>query len=73
MRVLTADHKQQCINICDELRQIASDDAAFLSRVITSDENWIYGYDPEAKRNNPPNGKVQTHQQQSQEHTHHFL
>jgi hypothetical protein len=30
--------------------QIASDDAAFLSRVITGDESWIYGYDPGIKQ-----------------------
>jgi hypothetical protein len=52
---------------------VVSNDSAFLSRDITGDESWIYGYDPEAKRNNPPNGKVQTHEQQSQEHAHNFL
>jgi hypothetical protein len=25
------------------------DDTTFLSRVITGDESWIYGYDPETK------------------------
>jgi hypothetical protein len=30
-----------------ELRQIASDDATSLSVVITGDESWIYGYEPE--------------------------
>jgi hypothetical protein len=49
-RILTADQKQQCVNICKELHQIASDDATFLSRVITVDESWIYGYDPETKQ-----------------------
>jgi hypothetical protein len=46
MRFLTADQKQQGVNICEELRLIASNDALFLSRVITGDESWIYGYDP---------------------------
>jgi hypothetical protein len=49
-KILTADQKQQRVNICKELCQIASDDAAFLSRVITDDESWIYGYDPETKQ-----------------------
>jgi hypothetical protein len=31
-------------------RQIASNDAAFLSRVITGVESWIYGYDTEKKK-----------------------
>jgi hypothetical protein len=34
---LTADQKEQLINVSEELRPIASDDATFLSRVITDD------------------------------------
>jgi len=49
-RILTADQKQQHINICTELRHLASDDETFLSRVITGDDSWVYGYDPEAKQ-----------------------
>jgi hypothetical protein len=37
--ILTADQKQQRVNICVELHQIASDYATFLSRVITGDES----------------------------------
>jgi hypothetical protein len=48
MRFLTADQKQQ--SVCEELRQIVSDDTAFLSWVITGDESWIYRYDPEIKQ-----------------------
>jgi hypothetical protein len=50
MRFLTVDQKQKRVNVCGELRQIASDDATFLSRVFTGDENWIYGYDPDIKQ-----------------------
>jgi hypothetical protein len=32
------------------LPDFASDDANFLSRVTTSDESWIYGYDPGTKQ-----------------------
>jgi transposase len=49
-RILTADQKQQRVNVCEELRQTASDDATFLSRVITGGESWIYGYDPKTKQ-----------------------
>jgi len=49
-RILTADQKQQHVNVCTELRQLASDDETFLSRVITGDGSWVYGYDPETKR-----------------------
>jgi len=47
-RILTADKMQQ--RVCTELRQLASDDETFLSRVITGDESWVYGYDAETKR-----------------------
>jgi hypothetical protein len=49
-RILTAGQKQQHVNVCEELRQIASDGATFLSRVITGDESWIYCYDTETKQ-----------------------
>ena len=57
-RILTADQKQQCINVCTEIRQLTSDDETFLSRVITGDESWVYSYD------NPPSGKASRHQGQ---------
>jgi len=49
-RILTADQMQQRVSVCTELRQLASDDEMFLSRVITGDESWVYGYDPKTKR-----------------------
>ena len=48
-RILTADQKQQCVNVCTKLCQLASDDETFLSRVITGDESWVYSYNPETK------------------------
>ena len=80
-RLLTADQKQQRINIYTELRQLASDDEAFLSRVITGDESWVYGYEPETKQQSsqwksptsPRTKKGETGEKQSQEHDHHFL
>ena len=49
-RILTADQQQQRVNVCTELCQLASDSETFLSRVITGDESWVYGYDPETKQ-----------------------
>jgi hypothetical protein len=49
-RILTADQKQQCVNVYEELRQITSDNATFLSKVVTGDESWIYSYDPGKKQ-----------------------
>jgi hypothetical protein len=69
MQFLTADHKQQRVNVCKELRQIASNDATFLAKVITGDENWIYGYDPETKQQSSQCKS----EEQSQEHAHNFL
>jgi len=54
-RILTADQKQQRVNVFTELRQLASDNETFLSRVITGDESWVCGYDPEAKRQSSHN------------------
>jgi len=47
-RILTPHQKQQRVNVSTELGQLASDET-FLSRVITGDESWVYGYDPETK------------------------
>jgi hypothetical protein len=49
MRFLTVDQKQQHVNVYEELHQIASNDATFLSSVTTGDKSWIYGYDSEIK------------------------
>jgi len=38
-RILATDQKQQRVNVCTELRQLASDDETFLSRVITGGES----------------------------------
>jgi hypothetical protein len=58
MRFLTADQNQQRV-ACEELRQIASYDAALLSRVVTGDESCIYSYERETKHS-PAKGKVKS-------------
>jgi hypothetical protein len=40
-RILTADQKQQHIDISTELHQFASDNETSLPRVITGDESWV--------------------------------
>jgi hypothetical protein len=37
--ILRADQKQQCVNVCTELRQLTSDDETILSRIITGNES----------------------------------
>jgi hypothetical protein len=36
MQFLTADQKQNLVTVCEELHQIASNDAAFLSKISDS-------------------------------------
>jgi hypothetical protein len=50
MQFLTATQKQQHVIVCEELCQIASDNATFLSRAMTADEGWIYSYDLKTKQ-----------------------
>ena len=33
-----------------ELRETSENDPTFISRVITGDESWFYGYDPQTKQ-----------------------
>jgi len=48
-RVLTVEKKQQPLSISLELRDRAASDCSFLGNVITRDETWVYGYDPETR------------------------
>jgi hypothetical protein len=36
--------------MCLELRAKANEDSTFICRIITGDESWIYGYEPETKQ-----------------------
>ena len=47
--VLTAEQKEQRLSISLELRDRAASDSSFLGNVITEDEAWVYGYDPETR------------------------
>jgi hypothetical protein len=49
-KLLRNDQKQWCINMYLELQEKANEDPAFISRIITGDESWIYGYGPETKQ-----------------------
>jgi hypothetical protein len=55
------DHKQQHIKVCKDLCQNASDDATFLSTVISGDEGWIYSSDPETKQKSCQSQNSQEH------------
>jgi hypothetical protein len=38
------------VSVCRELKQQARDDLSFISSILTGDETWVYGYDPETKQ-----------------------
>jgi len=47
--VLTVEQKQELLSISLELRDRAASDSSFLGNVITGNETWVYGYDPETR------------------------
>lgn len=49
-KVLNNDQKELRVEICQDMLQRVEDDPSFLSRIITGDETWVYGYDPETKQ-----------------------
>ena len=52
-RLLTEDQKNNRFNVCYDLREQVGNDPKILSKVVTGDETWCYGYDPETA-----NGKL---------------
>jgi [histone H3]-lysine36 N-dimethyltransferase SETMAR len=49
-RLLTEDQRKSRLTVCQDLKRELENDPNFLSRVITGDESWCYGYDPESKQ-----------------------
>ena len=49
-RLLTEDQKNNCLNVCYDLREQAGNDPQILSKAVMGDEAWCYGYDPETKQ-----------------------
>jgi len=49
-RLLTRDQKNTCLTLCQELKNQIESDPNSLSKVITGDESWCYGYNPETKQ-----------------------
>jgi len=49
-RMLSDDQKALRVSFCRDLKQQARDDPNFISNIITDDETWVYGYDPENKQ-----------------------
>jgi len=49
-RLLTEDQQKSRLAVCQDLKRQLENDPNFLSRVITGDKSWCYGYDPESKQ-----------------------
>ena len=49
-KLLTAEQKDLRSEIAQDNLEMVSDDENVLKKVITGDESWVYGYDPETKQ-----------------------
>ena len=48
-KLLNPDHKKNRMLICQDMQLSLADDPDLFSKIITGDEAWVYGYDPETK------------------------
>ena len=48
-KLLTMEQKQLRLEVSQDMLDYANTDPEFLNIVITGDESWVYGYDPETK------------------------
>jgi len=48
--LLTQDQKNTRMTLCQELKNQIESNPNFLSKVITGDKSWCYGYEPETKQ-----------------------
>ena len=46
---LPLEQKEHCAAVANDLTQTTTNEPDFLKKVITRDELWVYGYDPETK------------------------
>jgi hypothetical protein len=49
-RQLTEEQKNKPMNVCHGFQEELEDDPQLLTKVVTGDESWCYGYDPESKQ-----------------------
>jgi len=49
-RLLTDDQREQRHTIARDLFEPSCEDVQFLTNIVTGDESWVYGYDPETKQ-----------------------
>ena len=44
-RLMTSDQQAHRVRVCQDLLDHSENDKEFLSKIITGDESWAYGYD----------------------------
>jgi len=49
LKLLTMEQKQLRLEIAQDMLDCVESDSNLLNTVITGDESWVYGYDPETK------------------------
>jgi hypothetical protein len=42
--------KNKHVKVCRDLQEELKNDTEFLTKAVTGDESWCYGYDPESKQ-----------------------
>jgi hypothetical protein len=47
--LLNDDQQQKQLSVCKNLQDQTRKDRNFLSKVITGDESWVYGYDEDSR------------------------
>ena len=51
-QLLTTVHRQARIELCNHfINMFDRDPEQLISRIVTGDETWLYGYDPATKQN----------------------
>jgi len=50
VHLLKVEQKDDYVSLCTDLCDQDQNDPKFMSSVITGDECWVYGYDPETKQ-----------------------
>jgi len=48
--LLTDDQREQRQAIARDLFERSCEDVQFLKNIVTGDESWVYGHDPETKQ-----------------------
>ena len=48
-KLLTEQQKELRKEIAEDMLDLATHDPGFIETIITGDETWVYGYDPETK------------------------